>query len=476
MSLPTGAALRYPWRGAEDAPAFTGRPGDLAHYFTDVEHLVETTAPTHTDRDLISRCVYYLDYHTADLWESIPAVTWEEFKREIRSLYPGATTTGAYRLKDLEHLVSTQSQSEITTVAALGEFLRQFVRIAADLKKNRRLGAYDESRMFMEAFAGSTGARIRQRLEILDPMHHPDDPYPVEDVRKAAEWILPAFAPRLERAQDATPKPTYNPTPQPITAPSPLPPTMPGPMPPTQPQTVPVYTYETVPPPPSPRPTITVSGTSPAPITVSGTSPASTGVVRTAQEPLQYYAAAHITEVEENSEEEEKTEKKQPEKPTYRDHGDDLRRARQSMMMKYAAVANPSKNRASRDVPATTVEDAEESDEEEREEEDEEELDEDEEDETPDVEDPYSPEYLCAVYLSEATGTRAQPPEPAGGMERMAELSLDEHWRWQEMTSKACVEYLHSRFPCSRASPDGRASAPTRQLTEFVGWHPWDPG
>ena len=96
---------KFPWRGAEDAPEFSGAPEDLDHYFADIEYLLETTGAKYTVTETIQRCIYYLDYQTADLWESFAAATWEEFKREVRSVYPGSEMSGACRLRDLEHLV-----------------------------------------------------------------------------------------------------------------------------------------------------------------------------------------------------------------------------------------------------------------------------------------------------------------------------------------------------------------------------------
>jgi hypothetical protein len=237
---------RFPWRGAEDAPEFSGAPEDLNQYFTDIEYLLESTGTKYTDQQTIQRCIYYLDYYTADLWESVPAITWNDFKSEIRNLYPGSSSSGAYRFKDLERIVSDRRRSEIATVAEMGEYLREFSRIAADLESHGRLGRTDKLRLFLEGFTGSVIERIKFRLQVTNPTHHPDDPYPVEDIRKAAEWILPTASPYTIIPP---PTPTSTPEPEHISC-APSPPLL-----------------------PTPRNPIKVPGTHPAPIEVPGMRP-----------------------------------------------------------------------------------------------------------------------------------------------------------------------------------------------------------
>ncbi|KAF5378790.1 hypothetical protein D9615_006916 [Tricholomella constricta] len=53
-----------------------------------------------------------------------------------------------------------------------------------------RLSKNERDRQFRRAFQSDLWSKIHRRLEILDPNHHPDDPYPTENIRAAAEHIL----------------------------------------------------------------------------------------------------------------------------------------------------------------------------------------------------------------------------------------------------------------------------------------------
>ena len=441
---------RFPWRGAEDAPEFSGLPHDLNHYFSDIEYLLESTGAKYTDQQTIQRCIYYLDYYTADLWESVTAATWEEFKDEIRSLYPGSTTSGGYRLQDLECVVVNRRKAEITTVADLGEYLRDFVRIASDLEENGRIGSYDRSRLFIRGFTAEAEERLRFRLQVLHPMQHPDDPYPLEDVRTAAEWILPATLPHREKTATIAQAPTTEPIPIPT----------PVYIPAEKPLQEPVRTSPHIPVPstPPPRLSITVSGTSPDPITVSGTRPEPVSVYRTS--PPLFASIETAEEPEEDEKREENTTQ-----TTQKDYRRDL-----DPRIKYKALMTGAKV-VIRDPRAYEREE-----EEEDENEDYNRGDVKGDVESNDDESEYG-EQVYAVYLKIPIDKWALAPADWRQFE-LREVGSGGK-RWEIVRKESEGEWAIGSEVCGRLvgeSGIGLRAAPIPQSLEYSDWKPWEPG
>jgi hypothetical protein len=71
-----------------------------------------------------------------------------------------------------------------------GEFFREFSLISAYLLRESRVDQRYVEKWFMLAFGEDTRAKIERRLYVKHPDHHPDDPYKIEDVKAAADFLL----------------------------------------------------------------------------------------------------------------------------------------------------------------------------------------------------------------------------------------------------------------------------------------------
>ena len=60
------------------------------------------------------------------------------------------------------------------------------------MKSTGRIDDGGINRLFVNGFGDATRRRIEHRLSIIEPNHHPDDPYSMETVQKAAEFLLSA--------------------------------------------------------------------------------------------------------------------------------------------------------------------------------------------------------------------------------------------------------------------------------------------
>src|ERR1700730_13160410 len=53
----------------------------------------------------------------------------------------------------------------------------------------------DRNRLYILGFGDHTRRRIESRLAIILPDHHPEDPYPMNEVHAAAEFLLSSTSP-----------------------------------------------------------------------------------------------------------------------------------------------------------------------------------------------------------------------------------------------------------------------------------------
>jgi hypothetical protein len=192
-----------PLRGSREAPTFDGAALHLNRFFADVDLVLYATGTVYSDAERIRKCKYYVDHSTAELWDYVVVPTWGAFKENIRTFYPGSEDSGVYRHADLERIVLEKSREEIKTLAEYGNYLREFTTVATDLCTHGQLGEQDRERMFLNGFSGEVHERILFRLQVLDPSHHLDDPYPSASVQRAIEWVLSA-----SRAAPTVPVPT----------------------------------------------------------------------------------------------------------------------------------------------------------------------------------------------------------------------------------------------------------------------------
>ncbi|KAF5378263.1 hypothetical protein D9615_008697 [Tricholomella constricta] len=194
MAQPPIIVKPMPARGQSSAPTFVPeRARELHRYFSDLNHLFiecsvvdEQEKKTHTTR--------YTDIDTADLWEQLDefavGTTYDDWRKAIMALYPGASEERKYSMADLDYLIRERHRLGIQSNSDLGEYYRQFLSVTQFLVSKNRLSINEHDRQFRRAFQSDLWSKIHRRLEILNPNHHPDDPYATETVRAAAEHIL----------------------------------------------------------------------------------------------------------------------------------------------------------------------------------------------------------------------------------------------------------------------------------------------
>ena len=187
-----------PLRNEPTAPYFdTSRPRELPRYFEDLEDLLDR-ASIINDTDKKKYAVRYTDFDTEQIWKASPefkdpSVSYGQFKTAIIFLYPDASDDFRYSLQDMDLLIREQQRQGIASIRELSDFHLQFLAITTWLIDKARLSNLEQQRAYIQAFQPQLLSAIMYRLQIKNPDHHPNIPFPVEKVYEAAQFVLHGF-------------------------------------------------------------------------------------------------------------------------------------------------------------------------------------------------------------------------------------------------------------------------------------------
>jgi Protein of unknown function (DUF4100)/Aspartyl protease len=184
-----------PARTEKAAPTFDdSQPEELERYFADLQVLLDRyNIADQNERK--QAAVKYLKIRTEQLWKTTEAwtnqnKTYEEFKTEVYTLYPGATGDRSYTVQDLDTLIGHWARVGIFTATDLGEYYRRFLLISRYLIGKNRLSTQEQSRTFLRGLQPQLEAKVRQRLQQKFVDHFPDDPYELPVIYEATSYVL----------------------------------------------------------------------------------------------------------------------------------------------------------------------------------------------------------------------------------------------------------------------------------------------
>ncbi|EED80161.1 predicted protein [Postia placenta Mad-698-R] len=194
MSQNTNTPLMPP-RGHSTAPSFDpSEVRSLRRYFQDLEALF--TQCQITDEAAKKQwAVRYPSIDVADLWETIEsfidvAKSYNDWKADVRALYPGADDTRKWSLVDMDQLIGKRARIGIHNAADLGCYYRDFMAITKHLIAQHRLSTIEQSRAFLRGFQPALLTRLETRLHLKHPDHYADDLYTMAEIDAAATFIL----------------------------------------------------------------------------------------------------------------------------------------------------------------------------------------------------------------------------------------------------------------------------------------------
>ena len=137
----------------------------------------------------------YLKIRTEQLWKTTEAwsnrtKTFEEFKAEVYTLYPGMTRDCTYMIQDLDTLIGHWARIGIITAADLGKYYRRFILISWYLIGKNRLSTQEQSRTFFRGLQPQLESKVCQQLQQKFIDHFPDNPYKLPVVNEAVSYVL----------------------------------------------------------------------------------------------------------------------------------------------------------------------------------------------------------------------------------------------------------------------------------------------
>jgi hypothetical protein len=167
-----------PARGHPTAPSFDGNPLNLKHFLDEVNLLAEDAGLDGAGR--IKHALRFASLSDNELWSGLTAAAgngWEDFKTAVTTLYPGADDDRRYSPGDLTRLTERYASYGIQSRAELGEYYREFIRIADYLIRKTRLSDRERNIAYQSGFQEDLRTRIQTRLRYMHPDHFHDDPY-----------------------------------------------------------------------------------------------------------------------------------------------------------------------------------------------------------------------------------------------------------------------------------------------------------
>ncbi|PPR07546.1 hypothetical protein CVT24_008761 [Panaeolus cyanescens] len=198
-----------PLRGDRSAPTFDpARPRELKRYFADLEYLFKDCNITNEEIKIAS-AIRYVDFDTAELWEILPEFSaaepkFSDFKKAVLLLYPDAEDSDRYSLQDLENCIAQARRDGMYSVADAAEYHRKFTAIAHFLKSKNRLSDIEANRKYITGFQDCFWHLVFNRLQLQHANHHPQDPWPINDVYNAVRFILQGSG-NIIRVEDTLP-------------------------------------------------------------------------------------------------------------------------------------------------------------------------------------------------------------------------------------------------------------------------------
>ncbi|KIO04376.1 hypothetical protein M404DRAFT_26237 [Pisolithus tinctorius Marx 270] len=168
-------------------------PPQLLHYLKDIDFLSTLTALD--DCGKIRAAIRYADLEEAEVWQTLPeaapvADNWDAFIVAVKGLYPGCEGDDCYCRTDLQYLIEEYQSKPMRNQDDLGEYQQKFTKISALLIKTKKLAETEWDSMFLNGFLRAIADRIHHQLSIVCTDLHPDDPYPLAEVVKAAKFLL----------------------------------------------------------------------------------------------------------------------------------------------------------------------------------------------------------------------------------------------------------------------------------------------
>ncbi|KAG6838769.1 hypothetical protein C0991_008652, partial [Blastosporella zonata] len=191
-----------PARGQGTVPSFNpSKPRELPRYFTELKFLFASCRVTkNAKKKALGIC--YVDYNTSEQWLSIseyqpyddsqPALpySYNDWKRTIISLYPGANAATKYSMADLDQIMGKAAHTDIKTIGQFANYYRKFYQVSKWLTDSGQIGSLERDHCFQNGVGPRLWSNIQQRLSIVKRDVRRGDPYTMTQMKATAKFVL----------------------------------------------------------------------------------------------------------------------------------------------------------------------------------------------------------------------------------------------------------------------------------------------
>ncbi len=115
---------------------------------------------------------------------------WEQLKSELENLYDAERNDRRYISNDLKKYAKIQARKRILLLAAFKEYQRGFTTIGGWLLAKDKISTAKHAKYFMTGIHKSFARKLKNRLGIVHPYQPVDEPWAINDIVKAAEYLL----------------------------------------------------------------------------------------------------------------------------------------------------------------------------------------------------------------------------------------------------------------------------------------------
>ncbi|KIJ65376.1 hypothetical protein HYDPIDRAFT_167090 [Hydnomerulius pinastri MD-312] len=172
-------------------PSFDGGTSELLEFFDYFEDLA--SACSLTDADKCKVIVRYVDKTTKRFWITLTGYEnhdYKTFKDSILAQYPGAKKGIKYNRRDLELVVESPSNEDISTETEIHHYYRKFRPVAVWLVANKKISTHERDQYFWQGLPVSVRRSIDRRLELKNADYSRDEPTDYENVLEAGRFVL----------------------------------------------------------------------------------------------------------------------------------------------------------------------------------------------------------------------------------------------------------------------------------------------
>ncbi|KIK33155.1 hypothetical protein CY34DRAFT_100109, partial [Suillus luteus UH-Slu-Lm8-n1] len=180
-----------PGANSSKAPSFNGETSELLEFFELFEDLADACALTPAEK--CKTIVRYVDLQTKRFWVTLTGYESKDFdvlKTSILAQYSGAAKGQRYTIRDLERIVISNVDNDISTETELLQYYRQFRPVAHWLVANSKISTRERDRYFWQGLPATTRRAIDRRLELKNPSYSRTEATDFEEVLKAGRFVF----------------------------------------------------------------------------------------------------------------------------------------------------------------------------------------------------------------------------------------------------------------------------------------------